>query len=232
VASAFNFNEYVETVKDKLSHPKNLDNNAWERIINEAINVYSLYRPDIKVADTSGTGVFDYSLPADYEDGFSSILSVEYPFDSNDQIPSLLKAGRDYRLYRDPTSLKLRFLSATPSTSETFRLTYTIVHVVTTAASTIPPPDERAVANLASALLAEQLAAEFEKTSPSTMPDITFDLRTKSKEYHDQSDRYYRLWSQQMGIPLDGRPSAASLHADTDWYLAGGLPTLTHQANQ
>lgn len=220
-------NDLIEAIQAKLSDPANLDEDIYNFLIDEIISRYSQTRPLEKVEDTTGDGTFTYGLPSDWIEGFSTIISIEYPFDSTNQIPTPLRSSV-YRLYRDTSALKLRFLGVTPTSSETFRFRYTTQHTVTTTTSTIANVDEQAVVNLGAARLCEILAAEFEKKSKSTLPEGQFDLRTKSQEYHTQADRYYTLWREDIGIPQDGSVKAASGEIDTDWSLSGGKSPITH----
>ena len=225
-------NEYIEGIRDKLSRPKNIDEGMFKTALDEAIAAYSDTRPDETAEDTTGDGSFEYPLPAGWVEEFSGIISLAYPFVSTDQTYSYLKPGKDYTVDRTPSGLMLRFLAYIPTTAETFRIVYTIPHVVTGNSTTIPVVDEKAVLNCASGAMADMMAASYEKNTRTTFPDTQFDLRGKVNEYHTQADRYYKMWRMAMGISEDGSPAAASLHTDTDWYLAGGGEPLTHRLNQ
>ncbi len=226
------FNEMVTKVKQKLADPGEVqDAEIWKTMLTEAIDRYSRHKPDEKVADIPGTGAFKLTLPSDFIDGFSSVVRVEYPFDEATQNPQMLRGGRDYSVYRNATGLELRFLSATPAASETVRLTYNTVHVVTIAATTIPDVDEQAVINLGASLMATALEAEFTKRTRSSMPDTTFDLRSKAQEYRDLAKDYMKIWMDMMGIDEHG-PAAAVSIADYDMKLTGGRTPLTHPVSQ
>jgi hypothetical protein len=229
---ALTLNQHIEIVRIKLAYPANIKQEALELHIAEAVDRYSVERPDELVVDTVGDGGFDYAMPAGFVEGFSSIRSIEYPYVATTQVPPYMKSGKDYRPYRGDSALRLRFLNHSPSTSETFRTTFTAPHSVTEEATTVPAVDERAVSNLAAALLAEQLAAEYENKARSTMPDVTLDLRSKAQEYQTQADRYYRLWQKHMGLPEDGSPSGAVGWMDLDWAPQSGYPPLTHPVSR
>ncbi len=224
-----NYNEILEATKRKVADPSDVqDGKIWETMINEAVDRYSRHRPLEKVEDIPGAGTFNVALPSDYLDGFSYIKTVEYPFVATQQNPTIIKQGRDYKEYRDASTVVLRMLRATPTASETVRLTYTTVHVLTTSATTIPRVDEQAVVNLSASLMCEALAAEFEKRTRSSMPETTFDLRSKANEYQTQADRYNRIWMEMMGISADGAPGAAIGVADFDMRLSNNQEPLTH----
>ena len=75
-----------------------------------------------KVADIAGDGGYQYGLPTDWVEGFSSLIKVEYP--AGKQVPLILEAG-DYSIYKSPSGLKLHFYSLSPAETETIRITYT-----------------------------------------------------------------------------------------------------------
>ena len=227
------FNELLEKVKQKLADPGEVqDGEIWKTMLTEAIDRYSRHKPDEKVSDIAGTGTFKLTLPSDYIDGFSSVVRVEYPFTEAQQTPVILRGGRDYAVYRNATGLELRFLAATPASGETVRFTYSTVHVVDITTTTIPDVDEQAVINLGASLMATALEAEFTKRARSTMPDTTFDLRSKAQEYRDLAKDYMKIWMDMMGIDENGGPAAAVAVADYDMKLTGGRAPLTHPVHQ
>ena len=222
-------NEYIVIIKQKLADPKDIEAKVYEDVVLEAVAKYSQYRPQVKVEDVAGDGGFLYTLPSDWINEFSSIVQIVYPYDDTDQIPNVLKT-QNYMISREDgiSVLKLRFLSSSPNDTEEYRLVYTLPHTMTTASTTVPEVDQRAVVNYACGLFAEILAAEYEKKGPTTMPDLQFDLNSKAREYWRQADRYYTLWREAMGISKDGSPSASSVWIDTDWALSTQGPPLTH----
>ena len=223
-----NRNELIQAIQRKVADEPNISEEKLDDTVEEALARYSQERPRTIAVDVPGTGAFEYNLPTGFVDDFSSMLSVQYPFDPTDQNPPYVKAGDDFQLYRGTVGLVLRFAESRPASGELFRATYTAPHTVTVSSTTVPQGDERAVINLGAALLCEMLAAEYERRSRSTLPEATFDLRTKSQEYQTQADRYYKLWRDQMGISDDGRPQAAVAWTDTDWTLSDLAPPLTH----
>lgn len=223
---AIYFNELIEIVQRKLSNPPNISEDTYSDIVSEAIYRYSLESPRIIVEDIAGTGTFDLSLSDSFIEDFSSISTVEYPYDSTSQTPYTIKET-SYIIYRSPSGLVLRLLSGTPSASETVRVAYTSTHSVTVTSSTIPAHHDSAVANLAAGILAEILAAEFAQKTTSTMPDLMLDMRTKAREYQMQADRYYKLWKIGMGLPESGIAAAVG-YRDLDFSTSWRRPWLLH----
>lgn len=129
-----------------------------------AVRQYSKDRPLEAVADLDGVGTSDVVLPATFIDGFSQVLSVEYPIGD---LPATLIDENERELYRTPTTLVLRFLVDTPaSASANIRLTYTGYHSqgvdeANGTASTIPDADFDAVCALAASYAATQIVQSY-----------------------------------------------------------------------
>lgn len=203
-------NAYIDRLRQKLSDPPNVEAATHEAIVQEAVRIYSRHRPQIKVEDITGTGSFNVDLPDGFIDDFSHVVAVEYPYDSGDQIPAYIK-DTDYLPYRTPTGFVLRMLTSTPATSEVVRLTYTLPHSLDNSSTTIPIQHEDAVMNLAAALVAEMLAAEYTEELRSPIGDITVDFQAKAEQYRLLAERYYRLF--RIGISLH----ESGVDPCTDW---------------
>lgn len=191
-------------VKDdstKLSDPDDLFSAAAE-----ALNRYSKARPLEVVADLPGTDSHDCALPADWMDGFSTFIQVEYPIDA---VPARIIARRFYQLYAAPTGKKLRLWNANPTAAEFVRLTYTILH----SEHTVPAVDIEAVANLAASLCLRQLAAAFGQTSDSTINADVVNYRSKADEFRRLADSFEGLYKSHLGITGDDTVAPASVTA-------------------
>jgi len=105
--------------------------------LHQAATFYSNDRPNLTVVDITGAGSFDLTLPALWQEGFSKIKFVEYPYEADNQEPQLLDRDQ-WAIYQKPTAKVLRLLDETPSANETVRVTYTRQHkIASTIASTI-----------------------------------------------------------------------------------------------
>lgn len=189
-------------VKDnsgKLTDPDDLLSAATE-----ALNRYSKARPLEFATDITGSGVNDLVLPSDFLDGFSGIVTVEYPVD---RVPEVLIDRRDYKLYRGPAGLRLRLLTAKPASTETVRVTYTIPH----SEDSVPSPDLEAVANLAASVCLRQLAAAFGQTSDSTISADVVNYRSKADEFRRLADSFEALYKHHLGIRDNDTVAAASV---------------------
>jgi len=91
--------------------------------------LYSNDRPLERVADIAGTGSFDLTLPTGWEDGFSRIKVIEYPYNATDSEPPQL-ADDEWVIYQAPIGKVLRFLAYVPAVGETVRVRFTAPHEI------------------------------------------------------------------------------------------------------
>jgi hypothetical protein len=178
----------------------------YEAAAVEALKCYSRHRPRHLVEDLPGTGANDLALPADWAEGTSTVVSVEYPVG---RIPESLIDARDYRLYRAPAGLKLRLLTVAPAAPETVRLLYTTQHTE----ASIPVGDEEAVANLAAAVCLRQLAARYGQTSDPTIGADVVNYRSKADEFRRLAQAYDEAANAHLGIGTKTDTAAASVTA-------------------
>ena len=152
--------------------------------IGQAVKSYSKHRPWIVVEDESGADNFDYavSLLAHWSDGFSAIGKVEYPVDDTDEVADLLDEDA-WAIYSKPAGDYLRFFEDLPAVGETFRVTYTAIHVCSDVECTVKAIDEQAVQALAAALYCEILATWFAQNQDSTIQADAVDHTSKSRDF-------------------------------------------------
>lgn len=178
-------------VKDdsgKLADPADLS-----AAVLEALNRYSKDRPLEAVADVAGSGGYNCSLPADWVEGFSTALQVEYPVDC---VPAVIIDRSAWSIYAGPSGKSLRILIATPAADEFVRITYTLPHTE----STVPAVDLEAIANLAASICLRQLAAAFGQTSDPTIQADSVNYRSKSDEFRRLADSFEALYKSHLGI--------------------------------
>jgi hypothetical protein len=206
--------------------------------VREAVVDYSRYRPSEAVADIAGTGGYDYALPAAWVTDFSHLLCVEFP--AGERIPVYLEET-DYGLYRTTTTTQLRLLTVTPSATQTVRVTFTVPHMVTTQASTLPAQDETAVANKAAAIGCGWIAAHYASQGESSLNAEAAAQESKSQRWADMAKYFDALYNRHLGIGKgnDAAPVVAastaqdwdsSLAIDDPWTF--GQNRLTHASWQ
>lgn len=201
--------------------------------INSALALHSKHRPLEKVEDVAGTGGFDYAL-SDLEywaDGFSRIVTVEYPVDDTSPDPSVLVEGDDWAIYRKPAGQVLRFLAATPETDETIRVTYTARQSFNEDdVCSVAEADDSAVQKLAASLFCRILAAAYAQDQDSTIQADSVDHGSKRREYEAQAGKYRTEYDEHMGLgkAKDGTLKAACATQDWDTKPPSGWDWLTH----
>ncbi len=221
--------DYQALVTDKLRETASLVTDPQkDRAITEAVKQYSRkVRPRRRSATLTGNGsAFTFALPTDFEEGFSTIESVEHPVDK--QEPEYLD-GDEWTLYRDATTgvLKFRFLSRVLANSAKAYLNYTTTHVVNDlGVDTVPVADREPVACKATAMLFRQLAAYAAQTMQSTLTADSVDRLSQVDRYlalaRDLEEEYARILGITEGI------AAASAVADLDVTPQFGFDRFFH----
>lgn len=196
--------------------------------LEQAFRIYSRHRPRIGVYSVAGNGTSDYALPGDWEEGFSTLVDLEEP--AGEQRPEFLEEDR-YGLIHNGTVYILRLFDLTPPSTETLRLRYTLLHAVDIAGSTIPRPDELAVADLAAALAFRELAARAGQTVDTTIDADNVNYTSQAQVYTQLADRLQRQYREHVGVS-DEAPGGGSgpvvSYEDVDVALSYGEDRLFH----
>ncbi len=197
---------------------------------------YSKDRPRELTSDQTGNGTQVIAMPATgpdadtddfFEDGFSIIRAVEFPVGI---VPPNLVLEEDWQIYRSPTGLQLMLLAATPSISDTVRVTWTARHDAD--GSTVPDVDFDAVCDWAASLCYAALAGIYAQTGDPTILADTVNYRTKSMEYTTLAKAAAKRYFDHMGISADDKLTevdAAIATGSIHEQLGVGLDRLTHR---
>lgn len=199
-----------------------------DKCIGEAVKTYSKHRPRERAYEIAGDGsAFQWALPADWEEGFSSIRGdVEYP--AGRRQPEYLEREA-WMLYRDPSlGLRFRLLEVTPGATEKVRVTYTVRHTVDPTTDTVPVADRDAAAKLAASYGARQLAAYYAQTSSPTLGAEVANFRSKSQEYSTLAAALVKAFTAHLGLRDDDQVPAASVSGDLDVDLQAGGDRVYH----
>ena len=113
-------------LKDAAANLAQADKDA---ALMQAAAVYSDDRVNLAVVDVAGAGSFDLALPALWEEGFSHVESIEYPYLATNREPEILEDDQ-WIIYQSPTAKVLRLLEDTPAVGEVVRLTYSRRHKI------------------------------------------------------------------------------------------------------
>lgn len=190
--------DFVTFIHDKMEEYLSEDEAALYRLVDNAVAAYSVDFPLVTADQTTGDGTYTYSLPSNWEDGFSYVVNVEYPYGEQTPVYTSPKIIEIYLDANDNTK-KLRFKNATPSSSDTFGLIYTIPHTISDTTSTIPSIHFTPVACLAVALAARATALKFAQRRDVDIGS-TLQLESNSRILEAIADEYEREYSKFLGI--------------------------------
>jgi len=227
--------EYIAAIDELVPGTHGLGTDEKTRAVNSAVNLHSKYSPRKVVEDVDGDGGFDYALSGleSWEEGFSSIVQVEYPVDDDDEAADILEES-DWAIYEKPTGKVLRFLAGRPAVGESIRVTYTVRHAFVQPEdeeedpqATVTAADEQAVQSLAASFFCRMIAAANAENQDSTISADSVDQTSKRREYEAQAAKYRNEYNEHMGIS-PGKPKPASINQDQDISYPWGWDRLTH----
>ena len=219
-------------------------NAVIQQEVESALYQYSLDCPYQKTVDVTGTDSVFYKLNSlsGWIKDFSVIKQIEYPAidpEENDQtdIPAYLTLDKETDQYRKGADLFIRFLTVTPTTTETIRIDFTTYHALTTTAGdcTIPLHHQDALAYLTAARLCKRKMAEHSESGDSTMGVSLSEYRDATLRYRQAAEEFENQYRRLVGLPLvhNGRinskmattAAGSSINWDTsessrrDWFV-------------
>lgn len=219
-----------------LVNPLLADETLLDEAISQAVDRYSRDRPREIVEDETGAGSGYFVLVgagavlASWVDGFSEILSIDYPAGaiSATYAPTWLSLDDDVRYYRDATKTYLYLPNAQPSASETVRITYTARHTHTEVTDTIPTGDLDPLCDLAAHYACLYLATRAAGTSDSTIAADGVNYRDAQLRWKQQAAEWLARYQTALNLSETGDVAGASANADWDQRLESGWNFLTH----
>jgi hypothetical protein len=224
-------------VDTDADNPALVDFTTLDAAIVNALGRYSQDRPRIVTEDETGAGsgyfvlVGTGAVLASWIDGFSDVLAIEYPAAavSATHAPTFLSRQDDWTFYRDATKTYLRLLSATPSASETVRITYSTPHSHDTASDTVPTADVEALCDLAAHYACLALATQKAGSTDSSFAADSVNYRDSQLRYKQQAEAWLASYERRMGQGEASGVGGASATGDWDQrYQASGWHFLTH----
>lgn len=197
-----------------------------EACILGAAKRYSTDRPQEMVEDVESDGSRYLPLPADYEDGFSVILAMEFPID--DEPPYYLDS-RWVDLYRRPEDLVLRLDSryVTVPDGEDVRVTYTGRRQFAASAedTTVLDRDFEAVCDLATSACCDAIAQKYARTHEPVLNADGVAFRDKADVWASRAKRFESRYRDAVGPPI----ASAVINWDAPASWRGGA-WLNHRA--
>jgi hypothetical protein len=218
------FNESVDRLTQDAAEV--LDSADVDGLVKQALQRYSHDAPDEDVVEITGDGGQYYAISnlTAWSEGFSKIRAVEYPAATvaSDEQPQMLES-KDYAVFEDATAKYIYFPNHSPSSTEKIRVWYTVPYTFsgTPAAADVPAEDFYAVCLLAASYCCDALATYY--ATHVDVGDGRLDVKRDkvSAKYEERAKKYEQAYLKHMGLPLDGRPRAASVFGEWDVYPNG-----------
>lgn len=189
-----------------------------------AVARYSKDRPRQKVEDIVAPGGNLLPLPSAWETDFSQIQSLEYPIGN---VPPAIISAQDYELYTSP-SVVLIMVRDGLGINENIRVAFTITHVVSDVADTVPLGDREALCCLAAASLCDQLAGFYSGDSDSTIQANSVNHQSKAGEFASRARALRKRYLDELGIDAK-KNVAAGVVVDLNLSNSQGGSRLTHR---
>jgi hypothetical protein len=173
---------------------------------------YSKDAPLELVSDVTVEGTFYLPLPTPldgqyglFEPEFSVIQQIEYPIG---QQPPQFMLDSDFRIYRAPDGYRIVLSIDNPNTTDPLRISWTSRHSAD--GSTVPDKDFYAVADYASSLALEALAAFYLDMSAPSISADTVNYQNRSQQALTMARAIRKRYYTHMGIGEESSNSSAS----------------------
>lgn len=174
--------------------------------IQDALKEYSRAKPRKLTIDIVADGVsYEYALNT-YVAGWNAvnrIISLERFQGAAQQTEHFMDVDLETRVYLHPDGRwRLKFLHVTPSGSETMRLTYADVHVLTASQDTLStdyPQDFDAFCHLAASRVCAQASRRATDQNVPTVGATAVAFKTKGKDWHDRSRELFAEYERLIG---------------------------------
>jgi hypothetical protein len=178
---------------------------SYQNALESAVAEYSNNFLRVVYSDIAlTTSTLAYDLPANWEDGFSTVRQAQYPL--ADVPPEYMLSGEYY--VKDG---KFHFVTS-PRTGETLRLYYAIHHEVDDTASpavnTIPTYHQNAVCMIAASHACEIIAAKYAHQSNMGAGADIVDFKMRSSDFRKLAETYRTDALKQLGMSKGAAPAS------------------------
>lgn len=177
-------NEVRGLVQDDPNNP--VIEGELSSAIESGITRLSEIRPQKIIHDFTGDGSTKiFELPDTFEDGFSRILRVQYPYDvTGETLAETISLFRIWLIEVGDGTWKLQLLDFTPASSKILRVSFTAQHAVDNNSTTIKTKaDEKAVIYWAAAQCLSIMAAKAIRVGNSLLGSDVVDYQLRSGQY-------------------------------------------------
>lgn len=178
----------------KYTDTTNLTTADRRDIIVDAVKEYSIRRPYFGMyAETAGSNNW-YTLPSDFEDGFSTMIEIEYPIQNNpkDTIKDEYYSITEMIISSVATKV-LRFNFNAPTEGEVFWWKYTKRHVFDSSDNTtVPLADKLGLSYLCCSILCTALADHFTSRADANLSEVEMPgMTTRKDEYQSMAQTWW-----------------------------------------
>jgi hypothetical protein len=216
----------LSTFQDTIDSIISADDNeisVFDRneLLKAGIERYSHDIPYEITVDVSGDGGKFYGIVASltsWSEGFSQIISVEYPAATvaSDEAATWLDPDDWNEDYWDGSTRYLYLPNHAPAAADAMRIRYTAPHVFASGATTVPSAHFYAVCQLCAGLTAEAIAAKYSRTSDSTISVDSVDHLSRAQQWADRARELIKAYNVALSIGDEG-PSESAAGEFVDW---------------
>ncbi|MAF24326.1 hypothetical protein CL634_01885 [bacterium] len=234
--------EYVAIVQSMVREANgalhfNMGEPIYQSFIRRALRRYSIDRPDEKVAAITGTAsqyitVNSSNLPNFIED-FSKVISIEAiaPTIASNEDPNYIERD-EWDFYRDDSAYRIFLKNCTPSTNDTIRVHYTVLHTIneldSATTDTVPEPDREAIIYWAINEAFLSLAGKYAGTSDPTIRQDIVNYRTKSSDMIRLASEYRKMYMEWISEPI--KPASVIRDIDFGFGFGDSQSFQTHRS--
>lgn len=185
---------------------------ARDRALTLAVVQYGKDRPRTRVSDLAVLATpapQHLALPAGWDAEASAALTIEHPIG---HVPPCLVPAHAWAMLATPAG-RVIGLPAGIGAAELCRLTWSLPHELGESVDTIPLQDREAVAQYASALLLDQVAAMTSGDQSSLIQADAVDHKDSAPNYAERARTARRRYHDLLGIdPKRVRPASVTVH--------------------
>lgn len=197
------------------------DTDDIDRCINSALDIFSQHLPDVAVTAVTGNGTGLYFVPTTWVNEFSFITDIEYPIN---RIPPSYLDKEMYDVFKDTDGkYNIRMYTLTPSASDSFRVSHTIVRK----SITIPFSYIEAFCWLAISLCFNQLANAYIQVTESSISVDRVNFGAIAVNYANRATMYMTLYQKYMGVSEQNNSPISHIGKVASSYPFG-IERLTH----
>lgn len=197
------------------------ESDDYDRHILGALDLFSKSVPATLVVSVTGNGTSSYAVPTGWIDELSTILFIEYPIS---EIPPSYLFNDRYMIFQSTSTIwKIMLFDETPTSSETFKVTFTAKRDATN----IPDGLLEPFVWLAGALCLLELSTKAVNYVDSSINADSVNYESKDEQYSEKVRQLMKMYRDSIGI-LEGFSKGAIYITQRDTKYPYGISRLTH----